>query len=115
MLLFVIAVAVVLVVAFLCSIFESVLQSLTRPEVEVIVSEDRRAGSLLAGFKENMDVPIAAILILNTAAHTIGAAVAVSMSCAVTRILFPDFLALPSRMWATLSFSAASLISRPCL
>jgi len=31
---------------------------------------------LLAGFKENMDVPIAAILILNTAAHTIGAAVA---------------------------------------
>jgi CBS domain containing-hemolysin-like protein len=76
MLLFVSAVSVVLIVSFLCSIFESVLLSLTRPQVEVLVRSDKRAGRLLSGFKENMDVPIAAILILNTAAHTIGAAVA---------------------------------------
>mgnify|MGYP001815795995 CR=1 FL=1 len=63
-------------VSFLCSIFESVLLSLTRPQIEVMLRDDRRAGRLLAGFKDNMDVPIAAILILNTAAHTIGAAVA---------------------------------------
>ena len=76
MLIFISAVAVVLVVSFMCSIFESVLLSLTRLQIEVMVGEKRRAGTLLAGFKENMDVPIAAILILNTAAHTIGAAVA---------------------------------------
>lgn len=76
MLLFVTAVSVVLVVSFLCSIFESVLLSLTRPQIEVMVGKKQRAGRLLARFKENMDVPIAAILILNTAAHTIGAAVA---------------------------------------
>lgn len=76
MLLFITAVSVVLVVSFLCSIFESVLLSLTRPQVEVLVQEGRRSGRLLTRFKENMDVPIAAILILNTAAHTIGAAVA---------------------------------------
>ncbi len=76
MLLFVTAVGVVLVVSFLCSIFESVLLSLTRPQVEVLVQRGKRAGQLLTRFKENMDVPIAAILILNTAAHTIGAAVA---------------------------------------
>jgi putative hemolysin len=76
MLLFVTAVSVVLVVSFLCSIFESVLLSLTRPQIEVLEQRDRSAGRLLAGFKENMDSPIAAILILNTAAHTIGAAVA---------------------------------------
>lgn len=76
MLIFITAVAVVLVVSFMCSIFESVLLSLTRPQIEVMVGQKKRAGSLLAGFKENMDVPIAAILILNTAAHTIGAAVA---------------------------------------
>ncbi len=76
MLLFVTAVAVVLVVSFLCSIFESVLLSVTRPQIEVLAGRHPRAGSLLSGFKENMDVPIAAILILNTAAHTIGAAVA---------------------------------------
>jgi len=76
MLLFVTAVSVVLVVSFLCSIFESVLLSLTRPQIEVLLRRDRRAGHLLSGYKDNMDVPIAAILILNTAAHTIGAAVA---------------------------------------
>jgi len=76
MLIFVTAVLVVLVVSFLCSIFESVLLSLTRPQIELMVRDGKRAGQLLAGFKENMDIPIAAILILNTAAHTVGAAVA---------------------------------------
>jgi len=77
MLLFVTAVSVVLIVSFLCSIFESVLLSLTRPQIEVMIDGGKkRAGNMLAKFKENMDVPIAAILILNTAAHTIGASVA---------------------------------------
>ena len=76
MLIFLTAVCVVLVVSFLCSIFESVLLSLTRPQIEVLGRRHERAAQLLARFKENMDVPIAAILILNTAAHTIGAAVA---------------------------------------
>lgn len=76
MLLLITAVGFVLVVSFLCSMFESVLLSLTRPQIEVLNREGRRAGALLTRFKENMDVPIAAILILNTAAHTIGAAVA---------------------------------------
>lgn len=76
MLLFITAISVVLVVSFLCSIFESVLLSLTRPQIEVLGKQHASAGRLLSGFKDNMDVPIAAILILNTAAHTIGAAVA---------------------------------------
>lgn len=76
MLLFVSAVAVVLVVSFACSIFESVLLSLTRPQVEITGHRHPRAGRMLVRFKENMDEPIAAILILNTSAHTIGAAVA---------------------------------------
>jgi CBS domain containing-hemolysin-like protein len=76
MLIFISAVAIVLVVSFLCSIFESVLLSVTRPQIEVLASRNQRAGRLLSRFKDNMDVPIAAILILNTAAHTIGAAVA---------------------------------------
>lgn len=76
MLIFITAVSVVLIVSFLCSIFESVLLSLTRPQIEVLGRSSEGAGRLLSGFKENMDVPIAAILILNTAAHTIGAAVA---------------------------------------
>jgi CBS domain containing-hemolysin-like protein len=76
MLIFIIAVSVVLIVSFLCSIFESVLLSLTRPQVEITARRHPGAGRLLTDFKENMDIPIAAILILNTTAHTIGAAVA---------------------------------------
>jgi len=76
MAIFVTAVAVVLIVSFMCSIYESVLLSITRPQIEGLVSKGQRAGTLLAQFKDNIDVPIAAILILNTAAHTIGAAVA---------------------------------------
>ena len=76
MLLLITAVSVVLVASFLCSIFESVLLSLTRPQIEMTALRHARAGRLLGAFKDNMDVPIAAILILNTAAHTIGAAVA---------------------------------------
>ena len=76
MLLFVTAVSVVLIVSFLCSIFESVLLSVTRPQIEKLTHEGRSAGKLLTNFKERIDVPIAAILILNTAAHTVGASVA---------------------------------------
>jgi CBS domain containing-hemolysin-like protein len=76
MLLFVTAVSVVLVISFLCSIFESVLLSLTRSQIAMVGQRRKQAGRLLRGFKENMDVPIAAILILNTAAHTVGASVA---------------------------------------
>ncbi len=76
MLLFVSAVAVVLVVSFLCSIFESVLLSINHAQIEALNQQGRPAGRLLAGFKRNIDVPIAAILILNTAAHTVGASVA---------------------------------------
>ena len=36
MLLFFSAVAIVLIVSFLCSIFESVLLSLTRPQIEIL-------------------------------------------------------------------------------
>ncbi|MFK8051328.1 MAG: hemolysin family protein [Woeseiaceae bacterium] len=76
MVVFVSAVAVVLVVSFLCSIFESVLLSVSRPQVETMVQQGKRSGKLMLGFKQNFDVPIAAILILNTAAHTVGASVA---------------------------------------
>lgn len=76
MFLFVTAVSVVLVVSFLCSIFESVLLSINHAQIEALNQKKKPAGQLMAGFKRNIDMPIAAILILNTAAHTVGASVA---------------------------------------
>jgi len=76
MYIFVAAVTTALVVSFLCSIFESVLLSITPARVEALASDGKRSGKLLREFKSNIDVPIAAILIANTIAHTIGATVA---------------------------------------
>jgi CBS domain containing-hemolysin-like protein len=76
MFIFVAAVTMALVVSFLCSIFESVLLSISPARVEGLVNEGKRSGKLLQNFKANIDVPIAAILIVNTIAHTIGATVA---------------------------------------
>ena len=76
MLTFSAAVSVALVVSFLCSIMESVLLSVGAADVETLVQEKKRSGRLLKEFKRNIDVPIAAILIINTIAHTVGASVA---------------------------------------
>jgi CBS domain containing-hemolysin-like protein len=76
MLTFVAAVSLALVLSFLCSLMESVLLSLGRAEVEALVAAGKPSGRLFKDFKRRIDVPIAAILIVNTMAHTIGAAVA---------------------------------------
>jgi CBS domain containing-hemolysin-like protein len=75
MLLFVTAVSVALIVSFVCSLCESVLLSINHAQIEGLTRRHAAAGRLLAAFKRNIDVPIAAILILNTTAHTVGAAV----------------------------------------
>ncbi|VUX55322.1 conserved membrane protein of unknown function [uncultured Woeseiaceae bacterium] len=73
---FIAAVSLALIVSFLCSIFESVLLSINNAQVEAHTQQDKRSGQLLKEFKHRIDMPIAAILITNTIAHTVGTAVA---------------------------------------
>jgi CBS domain containing-hemolysin-like protein len=62
-----------LIVSFLCSLWEAVLLSITPSYAEVRLQQGERIGLHLRYFKENIDRPLAAILTLNTAAHTVGA------------------------------------------
>lgn len=62
-----------LIVSFLCSLLEAVLLSITPSYAEVQMQQGAPIGRRLQYFKENIDRPLAAILTLNTAAHTIGA------------------------------------------
>jgi CBS domain containing-hemolysin-like protein len=64
-----------LAVSFLCSVLEAVLLSLTHSYVGVLEERGDGAGVLLARMRERIDEPIAAILTLNTIAHTVGAAI----------------------------------------
>ena len=64
----------------LCSILEAVLLSIDTSFVELRRAAGRRSGRLLYELKSNIDRPIAAILTLNTVAHTAGAAFAGSLA-----------------------------------
>lgn len=85
----IVAVTCALTFSFLCSIFESVLLSVSRGHVEKMANSGSRAGRTLRHWKKtDIEAPIAAILILNTLAHTVGATVAGSSYEAVS----PDTL-----------------------
>ena len=59
--------------SFLCSIWEAVLLSIPPSYVAARVREGTGLGRQLDRFKEDIDRPLAAILTLNTIAHTVGA------------------------------------------
>lgn len=59
--------------SFLCSILEAVLLSITHGHVAVMNDRGEPAGKLLRKMQAKIDEPIAAILTLNTIAHTMGA------------------------------------------
>lgn len=59
--------------SFLCSILEAVLLSITPAYVGLQEQEKTPIANDLAYFKEDIDKPLAAILTLNTIAHTVGA------------------------------------------
>lgn len=66
--------AIAIGVSFLCSILEAVLLSLTPSHIEKLQSERPRIGAQLAHVKADLDESLSSILILNTFAHTMGAA-----------------------------------------
>lgn len=74
MLLLFLFLALAIVVSFLCSIAEAVLLSVRPSYVAALKREGRRGANALQKLQSNLDRPLAAILILNTVAHTVGAA-----------------------------------------
>jgi CBS domain containing-hemolysin-like protein len=67
-------VALALGISFLCSILEAVLLSVTPSFVAAEEKAGRRVGARMRALKLDIDRPLAAILTLNTIAHTAGAA-----------------------------------------
>ncbi len=62
-----------IVFSFLCSLWEAVLLSASPTYVKVESERGNLLGRQLKEYKENIDRPLAAILTLNTIAHTVGA------------------------------------------
>ncbi|MHB8866741.1 MAG: CNNM domain-containing protein, partial [Pirellulaceae bacterium] len=76
MTLFIVSVSMALLISAICSLMEATLLSLTPSQVAELAHRQPKLGAIWQRFKANVQPPIATILLLNTAAHTIGASVA---------------------------------------
>ncbi|MBT8038752.1 MAG: HlyC/CorC family transporter [Xanthomonadales bacterium] len=74
MTLLIVYILVALVFSFLCSVAEAVLLSVSSAYVALLEKKGSAAGPLLRRMRKDINKPLAAILTLNTIAHTIGAA-----------------------------------------
>ena len=74
MLMLIIFACTAIFVSFLCSILEATLLSVTPSYIAQLKENNQKLYVKLNDIKQNMDSPLAAILTLNTIAHTIGAA-----------------------------------------
>jgi len=71
-----------LVASFLCSLFEAALYAITPSQVEVLKAGGAPGAARLARMRADVEGPIAAILTVNTIAHTVGAAWCGAMAAA---------------------------------
>jgi len=101
MTLFIVSVVLALAVSFLCSLLEATLLSLTPSQVAELTNRQPRLGALWQSFKGNIERPIAVILLVNTAAHTIGA----TMAGAQFELVFGD----TGVIWFSLIFTCLML------
>lgn len=119
--------AIAIGISFICSILEAVLLSITPSYLEKTLTDKPRAGRQLAQVKERLDESLSSILILNTFAHTMGAAgvgsqaliifgekwetlIAVLLTLAI--LYFSEIIpkTLGATYWQKLAVSAAFLI-----
>ena len=109
MILLIVYVLIALGFSFLCSIAESVILSVTTPYVSLLEREGHGAGRVLRKLKEDINAPLAAILTLNTVAHTAGAAGAGAQAAAV---FGSQFLGLASAILTLLILIFSEIIPK---
>ncbi|MDY0238047.1 MAG: CNNM domain-containing protein [Campylobacterales bacterium] len=66
--------ALAVTLSFFCSLFEAILLSLNYSYIEVLKKNKPKVASILTNLKENIDLSLSAILIVNTISNTAGAA-----------------------------------------
>ncbi|MBR2873340.1 MAG: DUF21 domain-containing protein [Lentisphaeria bacterium] len=71
---FIVSVSVAMVFSHCCSLMEAALLSISPSQLADLNRVSPRAGKCAMVLKQDIDKPLAVILIINTAAHTIGAA-----------------------------------------
>lgn len=73
MTLFVLSVSLAVGISFLCSTMEATLLSLSPSQLVQLQNKHPKMGAIWQKFKQKIDTPLTVILVINTAANTIGA------------------------------------------
>lgn len=99
---FFISVILVLVTWAGCSLLEAAIYAVRVPYVRHLAESGSRSGRILSSFKENMEQPVSAILVVNTAVSAGGAAVVGAQA----RDLFGE----SSLVWFSIFFTVSALV-----
>ncbi len=100
---------IALLFSFLCSILEASLLSTTPIFINIKLKEGKKYAASLDHFKKNIDLPLSAILTLNTFAHTIGAA---GVGSQVQEIWGNEYLTLASLILTLIILIASEIIPK---
>ncbi len=95
--------------SFYCSVAEAVLLSITPSFIATLAEKKPKVAARLEGLKSNIDRPLAAILSLNTIAHTIGAA---GVGAQVVALYGAPYLAMASAVMTLLILVFSEIIPK---
>ena len=109
MLLLFIYIFIALGFSFLCSIAEAVLLSVTTPYIALLESQNKPSATELRRLKDDINKPLAAILTLNTIAHTVGAAGAGAQA---TKVFGSAYLGIASAILTLLILVFSEIIPK---
>ena len=73
---FISSITIAIVTSHICSLLEAAILSLSPSQLATLRQHNPRNGRIVAALKRDINKPVAVILILNTAANTIGATIA---------------------------------------
>ncbi len=95
--------------SFLCSLLEATLLSISYAHVQLLKNQNNKAGLILDRFKHEIDRPLAALLTLNTAANTLGAA---GVGAQVHYLYGSEYVAIGSVVLTLLVLVCAEIIPK---
>jgi len=127
MLIFFVSILVALSISFMCSVLEATVLSITPSQVATLEASHPRLGRIWKRFKDNIERPIAVILVLNTTAHTVGATIAgahaetiftfkggvLAFSALLTYLMLQFTEILPKTLGVRYNVAVAPLIAAP--
>jgi CBS domain containing-hemolysin-like protein len=100
---------IALLFSFLCSILEAALLSTTPIFINMKLKEGKKYAQQLSHYKHNIDLPLSAILTLNTFAHTIGAA---GVGSQVQKVWGNEYLTVASLILTLIILIASEIIPK---